>query len=148
MSPFGRGLTICAVGQCSVVVPRTGERRLEGRALERERLRAAFPAAPRWRELYPRTELVGMKKILGHSCYVVQLTSGSGESIVHYYDSGSFLLLRSQDDLQTIDYSDYKPVAGIRIPFTTVKRTATDVNTLRVKQAIANREMDDSLFVP
>src|SRR2546427_10426408 len=98
---------------------------LNGSALEGEKLDAqlSFPAGikqsiPNWRVSFPAT-------IDGRDVYVVQGTGANGMVATFYFDKQSGLLRRviryatsAMGRVPTQwDYSDYRPVAGIMMPF-------------------------------
>ena len=81
-----------------------------------------------------------------------------GKTKTEYYDVSSGLLVRSSETNQgpqgevviTSDYSDYRPVSGVLIPH------AVSVSgmlpggaamNLKVEEASANTEMEDSIFM-
>ena len=70
------------------------------------------------------------------------------------FDTDSGLLLRRVVQTKTaygalaeqVDYSDYKDVAGIKIPFTIKHTTWNQVTTEKFTDAKVNAQIDDALF--
>ena len=72
-----------------------------------------------------------------------------------YFDVTSGLLLRHQvitrtplngTLTETIDYSDYRPVAGVMMPFTIKRNNWNTIDTLTVTDIKANTTIDDARF--
>ncbi len=72
-----------------------------------------------------------------------------------YLDATSGLLLRRQiitrtplngSLVETIDYSDYKPVAGVMVPFTIKRTNWNTLDTLTVVDVKPNAQIDDAKF--
>jgi len=72
-----------------------------------------------------------------------------------YIDASSGLLLRRQivtrtplngSLTETIDYSDYKPVAGVMMPFTIKRTNWNTLDTLTVVDVKPGAQIDDSRF--
>lgn len=110
-----------------VMLPLTvvGEYSLNGSAFEGGKLDAqmAFPGGLKaffssWKVTYPQT-------LDGHDVYVVQGTGANGLIATFYFDKKTSLLTRmvryansAMGRVPTqIDYSDYRPVAGVMMPY-------------------------------
>ncbi len=84
-----------------------------------------FPQMSYMNEGY-KLDLKGIESIDGKSVYKLVVTNPNGDLETEYYDQQSSLLLRSiatqeaqgQTMSVTSDYSDYKEVSGIKIPYT------------------------------
>ncbi len=107
-----------------VLSSREGARLKEGEEKAIAIREATFNSKVRWRRLYPEVECVGTETVNGRTCYKVVLTPAVGKPITQYYDTESFLLVKSVILLQTAAgeipsenfYSDYKAADGILFP--------------------------------
>ena len=73
-----------------------------------------------------------------------------------YFDATTGLLLRHQIVTQTplngrltetFDYSDYKPVAGVMMPFTIKRNNWNALDTLTIVDVKPNAAIDDARFI-
>ncbi len=98
---------------------------LTGPALDDLKRRAAFTALLDWRRHYPKAELAGKKILEGRETYMVRLTDTAGAVTTHWYDAGTYLLVRETrihatqdgDMLITAEFSDYREINGVKAPF-------------------------------
>ena len=105
---------------------------------------------------FSNARVVGTETIDGHECYVVRgALSTKGFSERQYFDRQSGLLLRRTIYEQTLfglmpqtdDYSDYRDVQGVKVPFT-VKSTQPNVVVTHTADSVEfNVPMDNSRFV-
>ncbi len=99
-------------------------------------------------------EIKGKDKIKGAEAYVVQFSPQEGSPEFFYFDSHSFLLLRevrqvptNQGEVKvTIDYSDYRKVGQIMLPFSTTEVWPAETATLKVDEYQLNVPLDDDFF--
>lgn len=100
-----------------------------GKSLEDARISSDFYGVLSWKNLFKTIEIKRMSKIGDEEVYVVLKTPEKGNPVTDYISAKSFLLLR-RESLQTSntsqitlpvteDYSDYRPVEGLMIPFKT-----------------------------
>jgi photosynthetic reaction center cytochrome c subunit len=122
-----------------------------------------FVQEKRWAAFYPgadistyytRLQVDGIDKIDGQDAYRVMAWPAAGAPEKLYFDQKTGFLLRVTSRIESplgalpkqIDYSDYRPAGGIRVP---AKITIVELNGTTVFQfddLEANRPIDDSRF--
>lgn len=135
--------------------PLHGLRTLSGTELEQLRTQARFNAPLFWKELYPKSQLLGIRKVNGANAYALRLTSPGGQANTQYYDVKTKLLIRVDQVVEQPEgkipseayLSDYRPVDGIKEPFK-VRQVATGVGeaiitTTKIQNNVA---FDDAIF--
>ncbi len=93
-----------------------------------------------WRKLYATVETTGSESVDGEDCYKLLLTPKTGQPITEWYAKKSGLLVKSSSVHKTqmgdipADslLKDYKPVAGLLMPFTRIDRFAGQEIQIRV----------------
>lgn len=117
-----------------------------------------FASELNWRQRYTKVKLKGIKKIGSRQAYKLELTMKNGRQVNDYYDTETFLLLRSEslgeppaipgaaaarsDEL----FSDYRDVGGAKFPFE--MKSAETGDATRYTEIQINVELDDSIFQP
>ena len=104
--------------------------------------------------LYSKLDVRRYETIDGKKTVVVTASRGPIVNEMLYFDTDSGLLLRRVVQTKTaygnlaeqVDYSDYKEVAGIKIPFTVKHTTWNQVTTEKFVDAKVNAQIDDALF--
>jgi hypothetical protein len=101
-------------------------------------------------------ELGGKETVAGHPAYVLVLKFKNGPAIRQYVDAESYLLLKQvvkvdvpqfgSEVEQTTEYSDFRDVDGIKIPFQAKTTSAIQTLTVHVSQVQHNIEIDQALF--
>jgi predicted aspartyl protease/tetratricopeptide (TPR) repeat protein len=105
-----------------------------------------------------KLELLPAQTVRGKQCDVIKLTTADGKTTTFYADQTSHLILRADYDgvdhelgmraAQSIDYEDYRPVAGSKEPYKVVhysngrKKTETVIKTIDADVVI-----DEKAFV-
>lgn len=134
--------------------PFQGTRELDDVELANLKREATFNADLKWRELYEKVELMGTEKVGEQQAYVIRLTPRVGKPITRYYDTQTFLLLRS-DSVQegpqgTIPvetyFSDYRQVDGVKVPFQVTQKTSIGDGVVKLTEVKNNVEIDDAKF--
>jgi hypothetical protein len=137
---------------------RTGAVELASKVMPQRRREAAFNAPLRWRELYEKAELIGVRQVDNRDAYAIRLTPALEKPIVHYYDTRTFLLLRIDEmgetpvgTAPTESYlSDYRVVDGVKMPFVLRARQRLPKGIaefrLTVTRIQTNVPIDDNLF--
>ncbi|WEK70862.1 MAG: histidine kinase [Candidatus Chryseobacterium colombiense] len=69
-----------------------------------------------WENKGFEAKYVGKEKIGNIYCYKVELTKNVNKNI-YYFDSKTYMLLREIKKDETLDYSDYKKVGSLLMPF-------------------------------
>jgi hypothetical protein len=108
-----------------------------------------------FRKTYPFRKIVGVKEINGQRAVALELASPAGRAGRHYFDLRSGQLVRVEAELSfgaegslpvTMDFSDFRAVDGVTLPFKTVMANpALRIETI-VESVEQNRELDDALF--
>ncbi|HEY0004765.1 MAG TPA: c-type cytochrome [Pyrinomonadaceae bacterium] len=135
-----------------------GQREVQGAQLEQMKRAADFYGDLHLKELYPNARFAGRDKIGEREVYVVvsQVSESRRERL--YFDKETGLLLRILANTQTMlgplpeqtDFSDYREVDGIKLPFT-IQQSFIDPWTgwtrkfTEIKQ---NVPVDDAKFNP
>ena len=135
--------------------PINGLRTLQGPELEQMKFGAAQSGSKTWRQLYTKSEMLGYRKVGAAETYAIRVTPKVGKPIVMYYDTKSFLLLRTdmlaegpQGTVPTESYtSDYRTVGGVKMPYATRQRVGGVAEVvMKVTEAKVNPAIDDSEF--
>jgi CubicO group peptidase (beta-lactamase class C family) len=100
-----------------------------GKALESARHNAVPHPLHSWKQRFAAATLVGETVVNGENVFVVELTPPNLAPTRLYISSGSYLVLREEPPFYigdtlvpfsvSADYSDYRTVNGIRVPFAT-----------------------------
>ena len=131
-----------------------GSRLLEGASLERARREAVFNPELKWRELYPKVDLLRRDKVGDREVYVIQLAPASGRPMIAYYDTETFLTLRQDSETDTQDgpamaqnyLTDYREVDGVKTPFS-IRRVRPDIELrIQISKQENNVPIDDAKF--
>ena len=99
-------------------------------------------------------KLTGIEKVDGKDTYTIEYTLPSGSKVVDYYDTDSFLKIRSVRYIttpkgpvpQSTDYSNYQEVDGIKFPFTITQPMGPGKLQAEVQSIEINKGIDDSVF--
>ena len=122
--------------------------------VERIRSRARlFPAAD-LKERFPALAVRGSEKIDGRDAWRVAGRAADGARVTFWFDAQTGLLVRTLrrqrtalgDIPEQADYSDYRDVGGVKVPFT-IRHTAPDRgDTVAATEIKQNVEIPESLF--
>jgi hypothetical protein len=92
----------------------------------------------------------GKSNINGKAADSVTLTTVKGATIKMYFDSSSGLLIRDEisagDSKNTFDYSDFRTVDGIRVPFSIVSAIDNEKYEIKLDSIIHNAPIAKSSF--
>ena len=101
--------------------------------------------------------LANREKVGTGDAYVILLTPKSGPGVKAFIDAETFLLVRTIISInvpqlggpieQTSDFSDFRDVDGIKIPYATTTSNPIQTVTATVTDVKQNVEIDDSSFV-
>jgi hypothetical protein len=134
--------------------PRGGLRTIEGIELANLKREAAFNPQLRWKQLYKTAQMLGVKVIDGKKVYAIQLTPPIGKPLIQYFDVKTFLMVGMdliQQTPERMDHvhmimGDYRPVAGIKEPFTVRQKIGALEITLKTDEVKTNVKVDDTAF--
>jgi len=80
----------------------TGQRILEGQERESMLMQNGLKSHMNWRELYKSTELAGVEEVNGSKAYKINAVTQDGMTLANYYDTESYLLLRTDMKQQSV----------------------------------------------
>lgn len=132
-----------------------GARKMEGPELEMLKREASFNSFLKWKTLYKKAEMLGLRKVGNQQAYAIRFTPASGKPVTQYYDAKTFLLVKYEMVIEgpmgtvpteTI-LSNYRTVSGVKMPFA-MKQSAAGVEIqMTIKEIKANVAIPDSKFV-
>ncbi|MFV0389175.1 MAG: hypothetical protein ACK5NT_10525 [Pyrinomonadaceae bacterium] len=131
---------------------REGLRTLTGSESESLQFEAEFRAW-RWFDYKKRKDKIyfeGNTNLNGKPALIVALVSPNGLRIRLYFDSTNYLLLREEipfgKEIQAFDYSDYRPINGVKEAFQIKTSLGGEDVILRIDQIEHNANVDASRF--
>jgi outer membrane lipoprotein-sorting protein len=133
-----------------------GDRAVEGGQLDAMR-NGSFPSPLlSYKELGATMTLGDKEKIGAKDAYVIKMTPKAGPSSRLFIDAESFMLVRTVVTLnvpqlggdieQTVDFSDFRDVDGIKIPFVTKSSNPAQTVTATMSSVKHNADIDDASF--
>ncbi|HYM23060.1 MAG TPA: hypothetical protein VEU08_07625, partial [Vicinamibacterales bacterium] len=139
-----------------VIDPLQGNRDLAGGQLENLK-NGSFPSAfLDYKERGATATLLPKAQVLGKEAFVVQLAPKTGPSVKNYIDADSYMVVRTvvtvnvaelnQDVESTVDFSDFKSVDGVKVPFTIRLSSAVQNYTVTLSKVEHNAELDEAMF--
>jgi zinc protease len=100
--------------------------------------------------------LSGREKVGGSEAYVIRFTPKSGPAVRVFIDSQSSMLVKTIITVnvpqlggpvdQVVEFSDFRDVDGIKIPYTTRSSNPLQTTTATLNDVKHNTQIDDSLF--
>ena len=133
------------------------EETFSGKRLADARIGSDFYGLLNWKKNFKAISLKRVAKVGDEFVYVVEKTPENGHPITDYISTKSFLLLKRDTTIasetsgielsQTENYSDYRKVDGVSIPFKVVANNIAygDIVT-RIKDVKFDIDFPDSLF--
>lgn len=91
----------------------------------------------------------------GHQTYVLEFTPANGSPEIFYFDAETFFPVKEvrqvpnksgKEEPLTIEYSDYRKVDRLKLPFTITQILPTQTLELTVDEYQLNADLDDSVF--
>jgi outer membrane lipoprotein-sorting protein len=133
-----------------------GNREITGNALDNMKS-SSFPSPfLNYKERGATVELGAKEKVGDQDAYVLTYKPKVGSAVRMYLDAQTYLPLRSvvkvnvpqlgQDVEQTTDFSDYRDVDGLKIPFQIKNSTPMQSYTITFTKVEHNIKVDESLF--
>ena len=134
-----------------------GNREVTGNQLENMK-NTVFPSPLlAYKDAGTKAEMVGKDKIGEKDVLVIQVTPKSGSASKQFIDAETFLLLKTVatvnvpqlggDVEQTVEFSDYRDVNGVKVPFTLKASNPAQSYTVTVKTVEHNKPIDEKSFV-
>ena len=131
---------------------RKGLRTLTGKTGDHFRAQTTFRNW-RWINYKKRKEKVssgGTATVNGKPTNIVVLTNQKAVSIKLYFDASTNLLLREEipfgDAIRTFDYSNYRPVNGIKEAFRILTKVDGERFEIKLDRVVHNRDISQSAF--
>jgi hypothetical protein len=133
-----------------------GNREISGEQLEAMK-NGGFPTPLlRYKDTGTTAVLNGREKVGDRDAFAIQLTPKAGPAIRAFIDAESFMLVKTIITVnvpqlggpidQVVEFSDFRDVDGVKIPFVTKSTNPVQTITSSVKDVKHNVEIDDSLF--
>jgi outer membrane lipoprotein-sorting protein len=132
-----------------------GNRDITGGQLEAMK-NAAFPTPLlHYKENGATVELAGTENVGDREAHVLVLKPKSGPAVRQFIDAESFLLLKNAVKLdspqfgeieQTTEFSDYRPVGDVKVPFAVKTSSAVQNTSIAVTKIEHNTTIDEALF--
>jgi len=133
-----------------------GDRTIEGSQLDAMK-NGSFPSPLlTYKEMGATLTMDERAKVGGKDAYVLKMTPKAGPSIRLFIDADSFMLVRTAVTLnvpqlggdieQVVDFSDFRDVDGIKIPFVTKSTNPAQTVTATMMSVKHNTDLDDSSF--
>jgi outer membrane lipoprotein-sorting protein len=133
-----------------------GDRTVEGGQLDAMR-NGSFPSPLlTYKETGATMTLGDREKVGGKDTYVIKMTPKAGPATRLFFDAESFMLVRTTVTLnvpqlggdieQVVDFSDFRDVDGLKIPFITKSSNAAQTVTATMSSVKHNADIDDASF--
>jgi hypothetical protein len=129
---------------------------LKGSELNQLRFNSEFNSQIRLKELFTAMRVTGEEEVGGRETYVVEAAASYGDPLKLYFDTRTGLLLRVLLEVRTAfgsipeqtDFSDYRRVDGVKLPFLLRRTGLWDDSTTRITEVRHNVTIDDAKFNP
>ena len=131
-----------------------GNRDIAGNQLENMK-NTSFPTPfLNYKELGATAELGGKEKVGERDAYVLIFTPRSGSVARQFIDTESYLPIKTVIKIelpqvgeveQTTEFSDYRPVDGIKVSFSVRATSAVQTSTVAITKVEHNTKIDDTL---
>lgn len=99
-------------------------------------------------QTFPLRRLLPGATVNGSVCTVIGLRGKEGDSEQRWFFDRKGQLLRKVDDDVVQDYSDYRMVNGVNVPFVTSDLCQGEKKIYRCEQVEFDGRIDDTLFLP
>ncbi|MFC2113886.1 hypothetical protein ACFLRI_00900 [Bacteroidota bacterium] len=141
-------------GTKAKIVAMGNEKEVTGAELEALKYEASINKELRYAELGVKLELLGIDNINGVEAYALKMTIPGGAEQFEYFDINSGLRIRTMTFIEMpegkfeniLDMGDYKPVKGVKFPFSMTQSVGGQVIELTVSSYLLNK-VDDAVFV-
>ena len=132
-----------------------GDTEITGNQLENMR-NASFPTPLlNYKEAGGKVELLPRATVAGKEYVTLRLAPKTGSAVTMYLDPATFLVMRTSarvntpelGDLDnTSEVSDYRDVAGLKVPFVIVNANSAQTVTIKLEKVEHNVPLDDAIF--
>jgi len=139
-----------------VIDPLQGNRDITGNQLDNMK-NGSFPSPfMGYKDRGIAATLLPNQKIAGRDMFVVELKPATGSPTKNFIDAETYLLARTivtvnvpqagGDIENTVDFSDYRAVDGIKVPLVTKLSSSVQNYTVTVSKVEQNPDLDDAMF--
>jgi len=121
---------------------------LSGADLAQFKRDSTFQRSLKLKDLYPRIQVKGKKRVDKHDTFEVVAYASDGSRENWFFDVQSGLLSRSYVDRNSrqTDFDDYREVGGIKVPFYTRQTSPDFTLVIRLAEVQQNVPVDDAKF--
>jgi outer membrane lipoprotein-sorting protein len=135
-----------------------GDTEITGKQLENFRNNIFPTPLLTYKDRGTKVEQAGTEKIQGKDAIVLVITPTAGSPVRLFLDPDTYLVMRSVttvnapqlggDAQQTSEFSDYRTVDGVKVPFRIVTSNPLQTITIALTKVEHNGAIDDALFGP
>jgi zinc protease len=134
--------------------PQNGLREQTGEELAETKRDSDFYHPLDLKQIYSKITVTGTDKIHDRDAYVVEASSGDLGTDKIYFDTQNGLVLRIVGQHHTMDgpatftedFSDFREVDGIKLPFTVHQESASSTFTIKFTEIRHNEAIEDAAF--
>ncbi len=123
-----------------------GNEELSGEMLDALRNEAIFNPELDYAGNGFKLQLVGIEDIGGKEAYKVEIIPSSGDKSTSYFDVNTGLKVREMTSEGSTDFSDYREVKGVKLPFQMDAEMQGQALQLKVETVEINKKLKDTLF--
>jgi outer membrane lipoprotein-sorting protein len=133
-----------------------GDREITGNQLQ-NMLNASFPTPLlKYKEAGAKVELAGKDKVGNRPVFVLLYTPKAGSASRQFIDAETYQVVRTIVTVdmaelggeveQTTDFSDYRDVDGVKVPFSVKVTNSAQTITITLTKVEQNKPIDDAMF--
>ncbi len=134
--------------------PQNGLQEQTGDQLAETRRDADFSHPVDMHELYKKFTVLSSEKVGDRDAYLLEATADGGSPEKMYFDAQNGLLLRVDSQAHTPDgvtsiredFSDYRDVDGVKLPFTIHQSNSATEFTITLAEVHHNVDVDEAIF--
>jgi len=132
-----------------------GDTEITGNQLENMR-NSTFPSPLlNYKAADTKVELLARATVAGKEYLTLRFTPKTGSAVTMYFDPSTYLVMRTAARVNTpemgdldnsSEVSDYRDVAGIKVPFVIVNANSAQAVTIKLDKVEHNVPLDDAIF--
>jgi hypothetical protein len=134
--------------------PQTGIRDKTGLELAEHKRGSLFNIETKLKTAYPKMSVSGRDTVNGRSVIVIDAIPDQGAPVKIFFDSETGFILKQAGTRETPEgpvafesfYDDYRPIDGIKQPYTLRQVTSRFTSVIRISEIKHNVPVDDALF--
>jgi hypothetical protein len=134
--------------------PQTGLREKTGLELAEHKRGSLFNIETKLKTAYPKMNVSSRDTLNGRPVIVIDAIPDQGSPVKIFFDSDTGLILKQTGTRETPEgpiafesfYDDYRPIDGIKQPYTLRQVTSRFTSVIRISEIKHNVPVDDSLF--